>query len=472
MLETFKLLPQGYHLDDGLLSLAAEVLSEVKGEWEKRDEITVQNQMRVLRSFHQVGVSATHFSPGNGYGYGDLGREGIERVFARVFAAEAALVRWQMVSGSHALATALFGLLRPGDELLSVTGTPYDTLREIIGFGQAESTQEKVSPPPEGEPSAGEWRTQPDLTGQDPSPRSVSRPGPQDGGRRLNPGSLADFGVTYRQIAPRMDGTLDEAALREAVNQRTRVVFLQRSRGYTWTAARNLEQIKDYIQRVKAINPGVLCLVDNCYGEFVETREPTQVGADLVVGSLIKNPGGGLAPTGGYLAGRADLVEAAAARLYAPGLGSHVGPSLGDNRLFFQGLFLAPHLVGEAIKGAIFTARLFERLGYEVSPHWQEQRTDLIQALRLGKRERLLSFCQAVQSASPVDAHVRPEPWAMPGYSDEVIMAAGTFVQGASLELSADGPLREPYIAYLQGGLVKEQVILAALLAAQRLGDR
>jgi len=414
-------------LDQGLLALAREVLDEVREEWAKRDNLTAVNQERVLRSFIETGVSSTHFAPTSGYGYGDRGRDTLERLFAQVFFAEAALVRWQLVSGTHALATALYGLLRPGDELLSVTGTPYDTLGEVIGHPSA----------------AGE------KSGQT--------------------GSLADFGISFRQISPLPDGSLDEVALRANLTERTKVVLIQRSRGYAWGPSRDLSQIEVYVKKIKTLRPEVVCLVDNCYGEFVEAAEPCQVGADLAVGSLIKNPGGGLAPTGGYIVGKKELVEAAAARLYAPGLGSHIGPSLGDNRLFFQGLYLAPHFVGEAVKGAIFVARFFERLGFAVSPRWNEARTDLIQAVRLESRQRLIAFCRAVQGASPVDSYVRPEPWAMPGYPDEVIMAAGTFVQGASLELSADGPLRPPYIAYLQGGLVKEQVILAALLAAKEL---
>lgn len=414
-----------------LAKVAREAVADCRPVWEAVDEIVLRNQIKVLEAFRAEGVADTDFFPSTGYGYGDRGRERLDRVYARVFGAEAALVRAQIVSGTHAIALALFGTLRPGDELISVTGSPYDTLEKVIGI--------------EGEHEYGR--------------------------ESRSHGSLRELGITYRQIDLLPDGTPDIRAISAGVGPRTRVAFIQRSKGYQWRNSLDIETIGRVVAAVKTANPNTLCLVDNCYGELVETREPGEVGADLVAGSLIKNPGGGLAPTGGYLAGRTELVEAAATRLTAPGIGSEVGASLGLNRAFLQGLFLAPHVVGQAIQGAVFLARIFELLGFTVNPGYLEPRTDLIQAIRLGSPGALVAFCQAIQSHSPVDSHVRPEPWDMPGYRNPVIMAAGTFIQGASIELSADGPLREPYAAYVQGGLTREHVIWAGVGTAAALAE-
>lgn len=406
-------------MNDRLLVLADEVEQEITGVCREIEKTALYNHQKVLAAFHEHRVSEAHFQGTTGYGYDDLGREVLDRVFAHVFGAESALVRMQIVSGTHALAIGLYGLCRPGDELVAV-GKPYDTLERVIGVRDA-------------------------------------------------PGSLAEMGVGYRQVDLSPDGNPDPDRLLAVLGPRTRVIFLQRSGGYEWRSPLNLENMARLIGAAKPRFPRVRVVVDNCYGEFTETREPCQVGADLVCGSLIKNPGGGLAPSGGYLAGSAESVELAAARLTAPGLGRAVGASLGDMRLLFQGLYLAPHFVAEALKGAVFAARLFERLGYEVRPGFADRRTDIVQAVRLGTAERVLAFCRGIQKASPVDAHAVPEAASLPGYRDGVVMAAGTFVQGASLELTADAPIREPYAVYLQGGLSREYVKLGVLAAAREL---
>jgi len=393
---------------------AAERLKEA-------DRVAERNQWKVIRAFQKHKVSETHFADSTGYGYNDRGRETLDAVFADIFGAEAALVRPHIVSGTHAIAVALFGLLRPGDELVFVAGSPYDTLHSVIG-----------------------------------------RPG--DG-----TGSLADWGVISRIVPLLSDGRIDWAGVKAAAGERTKVFAIQRSRGYSWRPSFTVDEIEEMTRRLKEIKPDAVVFVDNCYGEFVEEREPPEAGADLVAGSLIKNPGGGLAPTGGYIAGRRELVERVAARLTAPGIGAEIGAMLGTTRALFQGLFLAPLLVNQAVKGSIFAAAVFEELGYETRPAWHEKRTDLIQAIRFRSRDRLIAFVQAVQRAAAVDAHVVPEPAEMPGYDDPVIMAAGTFIQGGSLELSADAPLREPYIAYMQGGLAYAQVKLAVRLAVEAL---
>ncbi len=402
-----------------LTTLAAEVEEEVKPYYQKVEAVARKNHARVLDAFHHARVSDYHLKGSTGYGYGDQGRETLEKVYARVFQAEAALVRGQIVSGTHAIALCLFGVLRPGDELLAVQGAPYDTLQEMIGI------------------------------------------------RGHVPGSLKELGVTYRQVDLLPDGSLNIQDIAQAINKRTRMVMFQRSRGYSLRPSLNLDGMGRAIEWIKKKHPHVVVFVDNCYGEFVETLEPPAVGADLVAGSLIKNPGGGLAPSGGYVVGRQPYVEMAANRLTAPGLGSEVGPSPDYQRLLFQGLFLAPHVVAEALKGAIFAARFFERLGFKVHPAPDEERTDIVQAILLGSPERVVAFCQGLQQASPVDSHVCPQPVDMPGYGEAVVMAAGTFVQGSSIELSADAPMREPYAVYMQGGLSKEYVQLAVLAAAR-----
>ncbi|WP_420794138.1 aminotransferase class I/II-fold pyridoxal phosphate-dependent enzyme [Paenibacillus qinlingensis] len=382
------------------------------------------NQWKVIRAFQTHKVSDYHFASSTGYGYNDRGREVLDLVYADAMGAETALVRPHFVSGTHTIGTALFGVLRPGEHLLYITGKPYDTLHKVIG-----------------------------------------KPG--DG-----TGSLQDFGIGYSEVALLEDGSPDWTAITTAIQPNTKVIGIQRSRGYSWRPSFTVEQIGEMVRFVKEINPELIVFVDNCYGEFTEPQEPTQVGVDLMAGSLIKNPGGGIAPSGGYIAGRRDLVELAAYRLTAPGIGGEVGAMLGATRAMFQGLFLAPHLVGQAVKGSVFAAAIFEDLGFVSSPRWDAQRTDLIQAIRFTSAEHLITFVQGIQKASAVDSHVVPEPWDMPGYENPVIMAAGTFIQGGSLELSADAPIREPFIAYMQGGLTYSHCKLGVLTAIQHMEDK
>ena len=400
--------------------LRAKVLADVVENFARVEEVAEFNTLKVLSAMRALKVSDAHFKTSTGYAYGDIGREKLEELFAEIFKGEAALVRTQFVSGTHALATVLFGILRPGDELVSVTGEPYDTMQTVIG-----------------------WK---------------------------NParGSLKEFGVGYREISLR-DGKVDFDAIKNSVTAKTKIALIQRSRGYSMRAPLTVADIEKICAAVKAVNADCVTFVDNCYGEFVETREPVEVGADVIAGSLIKNIGGGLAPTGGYIVGRKDLVELASYRLTAPGMGAELGASLGTPRLLFQGLFLAPHVTGQALKAAIFASGIFSALGFRTSPLPTEIRADIIQAIELGTAERLIKFCRAVQEFSPVDSFAAPEPWDMPGYEDKVIMAAGTFVQGASIELSADGPLREPFTVFLQGGLTFEHAAAAILHAAKKI---
>lgn len=377
------------------------------------DRIAERNQWKVIRAFQKHKVSDYHFAGSTGYGYNDRGREVLDLVYADVFGTEAAIVRPHLVSGTHTISAALFGVLRPGDELLFVTGRPYDTLGKVIGK-QGDGI-----------------------------------------------GSLSDWGIRCVEVSLLADGDVDWDGVAAAVTARTKVFAIQRSRGYDWRPSFTVAQIGQMADRLKALKPDAIVFADNCYGEFTEEREPTEAGVDLIAGSLIKNPGGGIAPSGGYIAGRRDLVELAAYRITAPGIGSEVGAMLGATRAIYQGLFLAPLLVGQAVKGSVFAAAIFEGLGFETRPKWNDHRTDLIQAIRFGAAEPLIRFVQAVQGAAAVDAHVVPEPWEMPGYEHPVIMAAGTFIQGGSLELSADAPIREPYIAYMQGGLTYAHVKLA-----------
>lgn len=407
--------------DSSLNRLANEVELEVQPLYRLLEEKAFHNHAKVLAAFQKYQVSDFHLKGSTGYGYDDAGRNVLEQIYAQVFQAEAALVRGQIVSGTHAIALCLFGVLRPGDKLLAVQGSPYDTLEELIG-----------------------------ITGH-------------------SAGSLKEFGVKYRQVELLPDGTLDYEGIGQALADGPRMVMIQRSRGYAWRSSLDLAEMSRLISFIKTRQPDTVVFVDNCYGELVDEQEPPAIGADLVAGSLIKNPGGGIAPTGGYVVGKAKYVEMAANRWTAPGIGAEVGPSLDHQRLLLQGIFLAPHIVTEALKGAVFTARLFSRLGFTVSPAYDEPRTDIIQAIRLGAADKLVAFCRGIQAASPVDSHVRPEPSGMPGYQDAVVMAAGNFIQGASLELSADGPLREPYIVYMQGGLSKEYVRLAVISAARAM---
>ena len=404
-----------------LQALRDDVLTRATEQFRRIDAVAARNTEKVLDAMRACRVSDAHFGVSFGYAYSDLGREKLDELYARVFGAERALVRTQFVSGTHALATVLFGILRPGDGLVSLTGKPYDTMQTVIGY-EHEST-----------------------------------------------GSLKEFGIRYDEL-PLRDGAVDLDGIARVVTPRTKAALIQRSRGYSERRPLSIEDIREISARVKAAHPGCICFVDNCYGEFVDTREPTDVETvDIMAGSLIKNPGGGLAPTGGYIAGRGDLVEAASYRLTAPGMGDELGASLTSNRLLFQGLFLAPHVVAQALKGAVFAAGIFEGLGYRTFPQFAETRSDIIQAVILGNEERMKAFARAIQSMSPVDAFAAPEPWGMPGYADQIIMAAGTFVQGASIELSADGPMREPYCIYLQGGLTFEHAALAVMAAAEAI---
>ncbi|HBP38048.1 MAG TPA: hypothetical protein DD640_04785 [Clostridiales bacterium] len=396
-------------------------------------QIRETNQLRVLAALQQARLAESQFGGSTGYGYSDAGREQIEKAYALAFGAESALVRIQISSGTQALALCLFGLLRPGDELLAVTGAPYDTLLETIGIPAAAASTAAAPP-------------------------------------AADQGSLRDFGISYRQVELNAAGKPDLQAITAALNPRTKVVFLQKSRGYARRPALLASDLAAVSAAVRSAGSPAAILVDNCYGEFVETQEPCMAGADLCAGSLIKNPGGGLCPSGGYVAGRQDLVERVAARLTAPGLGSHMGPTLGCGRLIAQGLYLAPHFVAESLRGAVYAAAFFCLAGYQTLPATLEQRGDNVQTVELETAGRLVAFCQAIQAASPVDSFVRPEPWEMPGYDSPVIMAAGTFVQGASLELSVDGPLRAPFTAYLQSGLCLENLRLACMLAMEKMG--
>jgi len=407
-------------IDPRLYGLCQEILATLEGRFRQIDETAEKNQIKVLSAMQDCRVSPAHFSLSNGYGYNDLGRDTLEEVYARVFHSEAALVRAQITCGTHALAVALAANLRPGDELLSPVGRPYDTLEEVIGI-------------------------------------------------RPSPGSLAEFGITYREAELLPGSKFDYDAIRAAINEKTKLVTIQRSKGYKVRKTFSVQEIGELIAFVKSIKPDVICMVDNCYGEFVEDIEPTDVGADMVVGSLIKNPGGGLAPCGGYIAGRADCIERCAIRLNAPGLGGEVGANLGVMNSFYQGLFLAPTVTAAALKGAIFAANLYEKLGYPVLPNGTESRHDIIQSVTLGSPEAVIAFCKGIQAAAPVDSYVDPEPGDMPGYSAQVIMAAGAFVQGSSIELSADAPLREPYAVYFQGGLTWPHAKFGIMMSAQKL---
>ena len=410
----------------GIERKVLEFGKEIEGLLSERfaaiDETAEYNQLTVIKAMQDNRVSDIHFAATTGYGYNDLGRDTLEDVYASVFHTESALVRPNLISGTHALHVALSGNLRPGDELLSPVGKPYDTLEEVIGI-------------------------------------------------RESAGSLKEYGVIYRQVDLLPDGSFDFDGIAAAVNEKTKLVTIQRSKGYATRPTLSVERIGQLIAFIKERKPDVICMVDNCYGEFVERMEPADVGADMMVGSLIKNPGGGLAPIGGYIAGRKDCIDRASYRLTAPGLGREVGASLGLNQSFYQGLFLAPTVVAGALKGAVFAANVYEKLGFSVVPNSTEPRHDIIQAVTFGKPEGVIAFCQGIQAAAPVDSFVTPEPWAMPGYDAPVIMAAGAFVQGASIELSADGPIKPPYAVYFQGGLTWYHAKLGILMSMQKLKD-
>ncbi|MGN0338795.1 MAG: aminotransferase class I/II-fold pyridoxal phosphate-dependent enzyme [Lachnospiraceae bacterium] len=407
-------------IEKPVFDFGKKIAKELEGRFADIDAVAEYNQLKVIAAMQKNRVSAECFNASSGYGYNDLGRDTLEQVYSDVFHTQAALVRPQITCGTHALALALMSNLRPGDELLSPVGKPYDTLEEVIGI-------------------------------------------------RPSKGSLAEYGVTYRQVEFLPDGGFDYDGIRAAINEKTKLVTIQRSKGYLMRKTLSVKEIGELIAFVKNIKPDVICMVDNCYGEFVETIEPSDVGADMVVGSLIKNPGGGLAPIGGYIAGTTECVENAAYRLTSPGLGKEVGASLGVIQSFYQGLFQAPLVVSGALKGAIFAANLYERLGFTVLPNGTEERHDIIQAIALETPERLCAFCEGIQAGAPVDSYVTPEPWDMPGYDSKVIMAAGAFVQGSSIELSADGPLREPYNVYFQGGLTWHHAKFGILMSLQKL---
>ena len=411
-------------ISEKVYDYSENIIAGLKERFEKIDETAEYNQMKVINAMQKNHVAEMHLNGTSGYGYNDDGRDTLEQVYADIFKAEAALVRPQIICGTHALNIALSSNLRPGDELLSPVGKPYDTMDEIIGI-------------------------------------------------RPSKGSLAEYGVSYRQVDLLADGSFDYENIKKAINEKTKLVTIQRSKGYASRPTLSVERIGELISFIKEIKPDVICMVDNCYGEFVERIEPTEVGADMIVGSLIKNPGGGLAPCGGYIAGTKECVEQAAYRLSSPGLGKEVGATIGGvNKEFYQGLFLAPTVVAGALKGAIFAANVYEKLGYAVVPDGKEERHDIIQAVTLGSAEGVIAFCQGIQAAAPVDSYVSPEPWAMPGYDSDVIMAAGAFVQGSSIELSADGPIKEPYAVYFQGGLTWAHAKLGILMSLQKLYEK
>jgi len=408
-----------------LAPLVADVEKMISERHKEIEEVIEYNQFRVLQSFRKHKVSDSHFIPTTGYGYDDIGRDTLEEIFADVLGGEAGLVRPQIISGTHAISTALFGVLRPGDELLYITGKPYDTLEEIVGI-RGESGN----------------------------------------------GSLKDFGIGYEAIDLVNDRRINYEKVANKMTSKTKVIGIQRSKGYGTRPSFTIEQIKEMILFVKEIDPNVIVFVDNCYGEFVEKLEPCHVGADLMAGSLIKNPGGGLAKTGGYIVGRKDLVEKCGYRLTSPGIGREAGASLYALQDMYHGFFMAPHITGQALKGAIFTAAFLEKLGMNTNPSWDATRTDLIQSVQFDDKEKMIAFCQAIQAASPINAHFTPTANYMPGYEDDVIMAAGTFIQGASIELTADGPIRPPYIAYVQGGLTYAHVKIAICSAVNSLIEK
>lgn len=413
-----------FNISKKIQEISTKALAMCEGEFRKIDKITEFNQQKVLKAFIENRVSERHFVGSTGYGYGDDGRDVLDKVFAQIFGAEDALVRHNFVSGTHAITVALFGILRPGNTLLSVTGAPYDTLQGVIGANKKSS------------------------------------------------GSLAEFGINYKEIPLTSSGALDFCAIENSIFEKTKVVYLQRSRGYSLRPSLAISDIKKVAQIAKKKAPNCIVMLDNCYGEFVGADEPLCNGVDLIAGSLIKNPGGGIASTGGYIAGKKELVEMCAYRLTTPGTGKEIGATLNMNRELFMGLFNAPHVTGEALKTAVFAAALFELLGYEVFPKYNEPRNDIIQALKLGNPDDLVVFCQCIQAASPVDAFVAPEPWDMPGYDNQVIMAAGTFTLGASIELSADAPLREPYAVFMQGGLNFHSAKVGIMLAVDKITNK
>lgn len=421
--ETKDLLKTTYNFKDETLDLYERSLSDVEDQFKMYDEIREYNQIKVLKAFQAERISDAHFTNSTGYGYDDIGRDSLDKVYARIFNAESAIVRPHFVNGTHAIGTALFGNLRPGDKLLCVSGKPYDTLHNIIGI----SGDEKI-------------------------------------------GSLKEYGISYGQVDLNDKGKFDFEKIKIALEDNlVKIVHIQRSTGYGWRNSFLVSEIGEAILYIKTLRKDVNVFVDNCYGEFIDVIEPTDVGADLIAGSLIKNIGGGIAPSGGYIVGKEELVTQAAYRLTVPGVGGECGATFGLMRTLFQGLFLAPHVAMEAVKGAIFCSRIMELAGFEVLPKFNDKRSDIIQAIKFGKEELVINFCKGIQQGSPIDSYVQCEPWAMPGYKDKIIMAAGAFIQGSSIELSADAPIREPYIAYLQGGLTFDHAKIGILIALNKV---
>lgn len=417
-----QILCDNFGLSNKVITFCREIEKEIESQFKQIDSIAEYNQLKILHAMQKNKLSDIHFAATTGYGYNDLGREVVESIYADVFKTEAGLVRPQLISGTHALTVALFGNLRPGDELLSPVGKPYDTLEGVIGI-------------------------------------------------RETRGSLKEYGINYKQVELNDDG-FDYEGIEKAINSNTKMVTIQRSKGYLWRPTLSVEQIKELISFVKNTRRDIICMVDNCYGEFVDYIEPTEVGADIVVGSLIKNPGGGIAPIGGYIVGKEEYVENAAVRLTAPGLGKEVGATLGLNQPVLQGLFFAPQVVSGSLKGAVFASRIFEQVGFKVMPSSTERRYDIIQAIQMKNPENVIAFCQGIQKGSPVDSYVVPEPWDMPGYDSPVIMAAGAFVQGSSIELSADAPIKPPYTVFLQGGLSWHHAKIGIMIALQKMIDK
>lgn len=417
---TFNLLKEQFKIDEKVLKLVDKAEKDIENQTSYIDDIAAYNQYKVLSAFQKNRISDMHFAWNTGYGYDDAGRDAIERIYADIFNCEAALVRTQIVNGTHALSLTLQGILRPGDEMIYVSGGPYDTLEEVIGI------------------------------------------------RGEGMGSLKEFGISYKQVELK-DGQLDLEAIKAAISDKTRMVCLQRATGYAWRNAITIEQIEKCVEAVRSVKDDIIMMADNCYGEFLDTKEPTDVGIDIMAGSLIKNPGGGLALSGGYVVGKRELIDQIAYRLTCPGIGGECGLTFGQTRTMMQGLFLAPKVVNGAIKGAMLCGRVYEKLGYDICPKVDDKRSDIIQAVKLGSPEAVVAFCQGIQAAAPIDAHVSPEPWDMPGYEDPVVMAAGAFIQGSSIELSADAPIREPYIVYFQGGLTYEHSKFGVIKSLQEL---
>ncbi len=420
-----RMLSDSFEISDKTIEMMQNAEEKLSDAFDRVERIAAYNQLKVLNAFQKNRISYAHFGETSGYGYDDMGRDALDKVYADVFGAEDAIVRHNIVSGTQAISSCLYGILRPGDTMVSVVGAPYDTLEEVIGIRGEEGC-----------------------------------------------GSLKEFNINYSQIDLLPNGKVDyNKIMLTFKSENIKLALIQRSRGYDWRDSLTVDEIGEIIKCIKSASPETVCMVDNCYGEFVEYKEPTEVGADIIVGSLIKNAGGSLALSGGYIAGRADLVEKISYRLTAPGLGRHTGASLGFNRSMYQGFFMAPHIVSQSIKTAMLCAEIFKELGFEVCPEPDAKRSDIIQAVKLKTPENVIKFCQAIQQGSAIDSYVTPEPWDMPGYEDPVIMAAGTFVQGASIELSADAPICEPYIAYMQGGIVYEAAKIGVLKAADTIGN-